>query len=261
MTSVTRVLPLEDGALVRGAGGGRSRLRLVPSAAGATVGAPTGALVGWSAVAKRTVDVVVATLSLLLVLPVILLAALAIKLQDGGPVLFRQQRVGRDGKRFMMYKLRTMVPDAEHQLPRLRPHNHRDGPLFKLTNDPRVTSVGRFLRATSIDELPQLVAVLRGTMSMVGPRPALPEEVAQFDESLLGRLTVPPGLTGLWQVEARDDPSFESYRRFDLCYIENWSLRLDFAIMASTVIGLPRRSVKALRHGDAAVLEPVMALD
>lgn len=256
MTSVTRVVPLEDGA-----GVGRPRLRLVPSVPGASTGAVNDPLVGWRSVAKRTVDLVVATVALFLTLPVILLAAMAIKLQDGGPVLFRQQRVGKDGKRFMMYKLRTMVPDAEHQLPRLRPHNHRDGPLFKLSNDPRVTRVGRLLRATSVDELPQLVAVLQGTMSMVGPRPALPEEVAQFDESLLGRLAVSPGLTGLWQVEARDDPSFASYRRFDLCYIENWSLRLDFAIMVSTVIGLPRRSVQALRQSDAAVLEPVIALD
>lgn len=209
----------------------------------------------WQAAAKRAVDVVVAAALLLVALPVLVVAAAAIKLHDGGPVLFRQERVGRDGRRFTLYKLRTMVPDAEAQLPRLRRHNRREGPLFKLSDDPRVTPVGRFLRATSLDELPQVVAVLRGTMSMVGPRPALPSEVDQFDDRLLARLRVPPGITGLWQVEARDDPSFANYRRFDLQYVEGWSLRMDLAILAATVPVTLRRAARSLRGRAGAVLD------
>lgn len=218
------------------------------------------AKVRWKAAVKRGMDIVVATTLLILTLPLVVAAALAIKLDDGGPVLFRQQRVGKDGRRFTLYKLRSMVPDAERRLPGLRPGNHRDGPLFKLRNDPRVTKVGRFLRSTSIDELPQLFAVLKGTMSIVGPRPALPEEVAQFDETLLGRLRVLPGITGLWQVRARDDPSFESYRRFDLAYVERWSLRLDVVIMATTAVVVLRRAARALKPS-SAVLDPAVVID
>ncbi len=203
-------------------------------------------------IAKRTVDVLLATVGLLVCLPLMVLAGLLIKLHDRGPVFFRQERVGKAGARFVMFKFRTMVLGAERLLPEVQGRNRRDGPLFKVSDDPRVTRVGRVLRATSIDELPQLVNVLRGDMSLVGPRPALPQEVAQFDHVLLRRLHVPPGLTGLWQVKARDDPSFQSYREHDLFYIENWSLMLDLLILLATVGVVLRRSllVGRLRHTD-----------
>lgn len=201
---------------------------------------------------KRVMDVGLGAVLLLLTLPLQLVAAAAVKLDDGGPVLFRQKRVGRDGNTFTLYKLRTMHVDAESQLDRLRQHNQRTGPLFKLSRDPRVTRVGRVLRATSVDELPQLVNVLLGNMSLVGPRPALPDEVEAFDDELRERGRMMPGITGLWQVEARDDPSFASYRRLDLYYIENWSITLDLAILLSTAgVVIPRglRRVFA-RHED-----------
>jgi lipopolysaccharide/colanic/teichoic acid biosynthesis glycosyltransferase len=185
-------------------------------------------------VIKRSVDLVAASVTAVLALPVLMLAALAIKLDDGGPLLFKQQRVGKDGRLFTLYKLRTMVPAAEEQLASLREFNGRAGPLFKMARDPRVTRVGRVLRATSIDELPQLFNVMLGTMSLVGPRPALPREVETFDERLRDRARVLPGITGLWQVEARDDPSFSRYRRLDIFYVDNWSVGLDFSIILAT---------------------------
>jgi exopolysaccharide biosynthesis polyprenyl glycosylphosphotransferase len=194
--------------------------------------------------AKRAMDLVVAPLVLLFTLPVLLLAAIGIKLEDRGPILFRQERVGRDGRRIMVYKLRTMVVDAEARLEQVMARNERTGPLFKLARDPRTTRIGRVLRASSIDELPQLFNVLNGTMTLVGPRPALPREVDQFDEELMGRLRVTPGVTGLWQVEARDDASFESYRLLDMLYVDNWSLSLDLTIMASTVVSLLMRAAR-----------------
>ncbi len=191
------------------------------------------------AAAKRVFDLVIAGVLLMVALPVMVCAAAAIKLGDGGPVLFRQQRVGLGGRRFEMLKLRTMVVDAAEQLRTVVGSNERrDGPLFKVTNDPRVTRVGRFLRATSIDELPQLVNVMRGEMSLVGPRPALPAEVAAFDHELLARLNVRPGITGVWQVEGRDNPSFHVYRRLDLYYVENWSISLDAAILWTTAVSI-----------------------
>jgi exopolysaccharide biosynthesis polyprenyl glycosylphosphotransferase len=197
-------------------------------------------------IAKRALDLIVAPLVLLFTLPVLLVAAIGIKLEDRGPILFRQERVGLNGRRITVYKLRTMVVDAEARLEQLAAHNERTGPLFKLARDPRTTRIGRVLRASSIDELPQLFNVLNGTMTLVGPRPALPREVEQFDEELLGRLRVTPGVTGLWQVEARDDPSFESYRLLDMLYVDNWSLSLDVAIMAGTVVALLGRVVHLL---------------
>jgi exopolysaccharide biosynthesis polyprenyl glycosylphosphotransferase len=203
--------------------------------------------------AKRAMDLVVAPVVLLLTLPILLAAAICIKLEDRGPVIFSQERVGRDGRRIRVYKLRTMVVDAESRLAQLMANNERTGPLFKLARDPRTTRVGRILRATSIDELPQLFNVINGTMTMVGPRPALPKEVEQFDDELLGRLRVTPGVTGLWQVEARDDPSFESYRLLDMLYVDNWTFSLDIAIMAGTVVALLSRALHLLarsRHRD-----------
>ncbi len=186
-------------------------------------------------VAKRAFDVVTAALILVLSSPLLLAAAIAIKLEDGGPILFRQERVGRGGRSFTLTKLRTMVVNADEMKADLLDQSEVDGPLFKMTNDPRITRSGRLLRKLSIDELPQLVAVLRGTMSMVGPRPALPDEVAQWDGELRDRLRVLPGLTGMWQVSGRSDTSFEQYRRLDLYYVDNWSLGHDLRICAKTV--------------------------
>ena len=185
--------------------------------------------------AKRVLDIVGSSVLLVLTAPVLCAAALAIKLHDGGEVFFRQTRVGRNGKPIRVHKLRTMAADAEARLAEVQPLNERMGPLFKTESDPRVTTVGRIMRRTSIDEIPQLFDVLRGDMSLVGPRPALPEEVAAFDDALLGRLRVRPGVTGLWQVEARQKPSFEAYRRLDLFYVENWSIALDLAILVDTI--------------------------
>ena len=202
---------------------------------------------------KRVMDVVLATTFLLTVLPVLLVAAVAIKLTDGGPALFRQRRIGHDGKRFTLYKLRTMVPDAEQRRVDLELDNLRNGPLFKMARDPRITRIGHLLRATSIDELPQLFNVIRGDMSLVGPRPALPDEVAQFDDEHQQRVTVMPGITGLWQVEGRDDPSFDSYRRLDLYYVENWSIGLDLAIMLATVGVVASRGLRSMTTPGVAV--------
>ena len=167
--------------------------------------------------------------------PVLLIAMLAIKLDSRGPVFFHQVRVGRHGEPFRLTKLRTMVVDAEARLEELADQNERDGPLFKMRDDPRITRVGRVLRKLSIDELPQLYCVLLGTMSMVGPRPALPDEVAQWDDEVVERLRVLPGLTGMWQVSGRGDDSFESYKRLDLYYVDNWSFRHDLSICVKTV--------------------------
>jgi lipopolysaccharide/colanic/teichoic acid biosynthesis glycosyltransferase len=143
-------------------------------------------------------------------------------------------RVGLDGHPFVVYKLRTMAPDSEKGTDLEAINERTDGPLFKATHDPRVTRIGAVLRALSIDELPQLFNVLTGTMSMVGPRPAMPHEVALFDPALLRRHAVKPGITGLWQLEARDNPSFHAYRRLDLLYVDNWSIGLDLYILLAT---------------------------
>jgi exopolysaccharide biosynthesis polyprenyl glycosylphosphotransferase len=191
---------------------------------------------GWQAQAKRVFDVVVAAGAGILAAPVIAVAAVAIKLEGRGPVHFRQKRVGKDGKPFEVLKLRTMVNHADLLLGELVDRNQADGPLFKLRGDPRVTRVGRVLRATSIDELPQLWNVLRGDMSLVGPRPALPSEVPLWSPELHGRLAVKPGMTGMWQVSgSRRWHSFDEYARLDLYYVDNWSIWTDLAILAKTV--------------------------
>lgn len=184
--------------------------------------------------AKRFFDVVVACVVILVLSPVWTLAALAVKLGDGGPVFFKQTRVGREGRTFEVFKFRSMEINAESRLSELRTANARSGPLFKMDRDPRVTTVGKFLRDSSLDELPQLLNVIRGEMSLVGPRPALPAEVLAFPANLRMRELVRPGITGLWQVEARDSPSFEAYRRLDMFYVENWSLMLDLMILIGT---------------------------
>ena len=206
---------------------------------------------------KRVADVVLASVVLVLTAPVLAVAALAVKLHDGGPVIFRQVRIGLGGEPFELHKFRTMGVDAERRLAALAARNERSGPLFKIDRDPRVTPIGRVLRATSIDELPQLVDVLLGRLSLVGPRPALPDEVAAFDAPLRERHRVLPGVTGLWQVEARHNPSFDAYRHLDLFYVENWTLGLDVAILAATVKTVLTDGARALmprrhdRHTDA----------
>lgn len=190
---------------------------------------------GWRAIAKRVYDLVIATVLLVVTLPILVAAMIAIKLDSRGPVFFHQVRVGRHGQLFRLTKLRTMVVNAEARRAELEEQNESDGPLFKIKSDPRVTRVGRVLRKLSIDELPQLYCVLVGTMSMVGPRPALPDEVAQWDDEVAERLRVPPGLTGMWQVSGRADSSFEEYKRLDLYYVDNWSLKHDAQICARTV--------------------------
>ncbi len=187
-------------------------------------------------VAGRVVDIVGASMALLLTGPVLLAASWAVKLSDRGPIFYRSVRIGRDGQTFGMLKFRSMRPDADRLKHELASQNERSGPLFKISNDPRITPVGRFLRETSIDELPQLINVLRGDMSLVGPRPALPEEAEAFDEELRRRFSVRPGITGLWQVEARSNAAFGAYRRLDLHYVDNWSLALDLQILAATVV-------------------------
>ncbi len=210
----------------------------------------------WQQALKRVMDVTIAVLVLVVTAPFLAAAALAVKLQDGGPVLFRQRRVGRYGREFTLLKLRTMVPDAEERLVDLTFANQRTGPLFKLAQDPRRTRVGRWLERTSIDELPQLWNVLRGEMSLVGPRPALVHEAAQFDERLRDRFLVLPGITGLWQVEGRENPEFDVYRRLDLFYVENWSPGLDLAILAATVQAVLGRLLGPLLHHHSLASPP-----
>lgn len=183
---------------------------------------------------KRTFDILGSAALLLLASPVMGLVALAIKLEDGGPVLFRQTRVGRKGEVFDCLKFRSMVIDAEARLAALAAQNEGAGPLFKMTHDPRITRVGRFIRRFSLDELPQLWNALRGDMSLVGPRPALPTEVAQYDSDTRRRLDVRPGLTGLWQVSGRSNLSWDDTVRLDLYYVDNWSMVQDVMILAKT---------------------------
>jgi exopolysaccharide biosynthesis polyprenyl glycosylphosphotransferase len=184
---------------------------------------------------KRLLDVTFSAFTLLLLSPFLLVVALAIKLDSKGPVVYASERIGKKGRVFRCYKFRTMVVDAEKRRDSMMHLNERDGVLFKITNDPRITSVGRFLRKYSLDELPQFFNVLRGDMSVVGPRPPIASEVKEYKLSHLRRLDVTPGITGLWQVQGRQDPSFDSYVSLDLTYIENWSIWLDLTIIVRTV--------------------------
>ncbi len=191
----------------------------------------------WAAVAKRAIDFVGSTVLLVLASPVMALAAIAIKLTSPGPILFRQERSGLNGRPFVMLKFRSMTTDAEQRKHELEALNEMSGPVFKVTNDPRVTPVGRWMRKYSIDELPQLINVLRGEMSLVGPRPLPVGEVARFDDHAhRRRLSVKPGLTCLWQISGRSEVTdFQEWVRLDLEYIDNWSLWLDLKILLLTV--------------------------
>ena len=184
---------------------------------------------------KRGIDTICATIALAVSLPLWLAAAIAIKLDSPGPIFFVQQRCGLHGRTFPFLKFRTMKRDAERHLTQLRVYNEVPGPVFKMSHDPRMTRVGRFLRLSSIDELPQLINVLLGHMSLVGPRPPIPSEVDQYELVQRRRLSVRPGLTCLWQISGRSLLGFEDWVRLDLEYIDQWSLLLDFSIMARTV--------------------------
>ncbi|HEY2467447.1 MAG TPA: sugar transferase [Terracidiphilus sp.] len=184
---------------------------------------------------KRVLDVLFSGLVLLGLSPFLLFIALAIKFESKGPVLYTSERIGKKGRVFPCFKFRTMVNDAEERRAEIMHMNERDGVLFKVTNDPRITRVGRFLRKYSLDELPQFLNVLRGDMSIVGPRPPIASEVLEYKLNHLRRLDVTPGITGLWQVQARQDPSFDSYVSLDVTYIENWSLWLDTKIIVRTI--------------------------
>ena len=199
-------------------------------------------LSGPGQVIKDLFDRLVAVLTLLALSPLMLAIAFAIWLSDKGPVLFTQTRVGKDGRTFKIYKFRTMVVDAEALLAELRQKNEFDGVLFKIRGDPRITSVGARLRKWSLDELPQLFNVLLGEMSLVGPRPALPDEAARYADHVRRRLVVKPGLTGMWQVNGRSDLSWDETVRLDLRYVENWSLALDLQILWKTIAVMLRGS-------------------
>ncbi|KRM52602.1 undecaprenyl-phosphate beta-glucosephosphotransferase [Ligilactobacillus araffinosus DSM 20653] len=174
-------------------------------------------------------------IGLIILSPVFLIVAIAIKLDDGGPVFYDQIRVGRNGKKFKMFKFRSMRVNAEDEIEKLQKHSEVDGAMFKMRNDPRVTRVGKFIRKTSIDEFPQLINVLIGQMSVVGPRPPLPREVKNYTEYDKQRLYVKPGCTGLWQVTARNSVGFQEMVNIDLDYIQNRSIWLDLKIIFKTI--------------------------
>jgi lipopolysaccharide/colanic/teichoic acid biosynthesis glycosyltransferase len=184
---------------------------------------------------KRLVDVTFAAVSLVLMMPLLVALAVLIYLDDSGPIFYASERIGKDGYAFPCFKFRTMVKNADSLQARLAVLNERDTILFKLSNDPRVTRVGTFLRRYSLDELPQLFNVLRGEMSLVGPRPPLASEVERYAPEHLIRLAVLPGLTGLWQIESRQNPSFANYIALDKAYVENWSFWLDVKILFRTL--------------------------
>jgi exopolysaccharide biosynthesis polyprenyl glycosylphosphotransferase len=184
---------------------------------------------------KRVFDIAFSTVALVVLSPVLLAIAIAIKLDSPGPILYSSERIGKKGVVFHCTKFRTMVRDAEKRRADIMHMNERDGVLFKVSNDPRITKLGRFLRKYSFDELPQFFNVLRGDMSVVGPRPPIASEVKEYKLSHLRRLDVTPGITGLWQVQGRQDPSFASYVSLDVTYIDNWSVWLDFKIIMRTI--------------------------
>lgn len=187
---------------------------------------------------KRTIDIIGSLFGLIILSPILLIVMAAIKIESRGPVVFAQERVGYKGKRFKMYKFRSMVENAEELKEKLKDQNEMNGPMFKMKNDPRVTRVGRIIRKTSIDEIPQFVNVLKGDMSLVGPRPSLVKEVEEFDDWMLRRLDVKPGLTCYWQVSGRNDIDFEEWMKLDIKYIEEQSILVDIKLILKTVLVL-----------------------
>jgi lipopolysaccharide/colanic/teichoic acid biosynthesis glycosyltransferase len=195
----------------------------------------------WHAL-KRSIDVLVGIVLLLVAAPIVALAALAIACVTGGTPFFAQERVGMHGRRFKMYKLRTMVNGAHAMRQSVMHLNELDGPVFKIRNDPRLHPLGRFLRRTSIDELPNLVNVVLGEMSLVGPRPALPSEVEHYDSTAFRRLSVPQGVTCLWQINGRCDVTFEHWMELDNRYVDSWTPWGDLLIVAKTIPAVLRRN-------------------
>lgn len=184
---------------------------------------------------KRSFDIIASVIGLIALSPIFLAVAIAIKWDDGGPVFYDQIRVGKNGRKFKMYKFRSMRVNAENEMEKLQEHSEVDGAMFKMKNDPRVTRVGKFIRKTSIDEFPQLLNVLLGQMSIVGPRPPLPREVADYTQYDKQRLYVKPGCTGLWQVTARNSVGFQEMVNIDLDYIQRRSIWLDLKIIFKTI--------------------------
>jgi lipopolysaccharide/colanic/teichoic acid biosynthesis glycosyltransferase len=205
------------------------------SDAGLELTRPAWRALAYETTLKRALDVVLAGLVLLATLPLWLLIIVAIKLDSAGPAFFVQERVGRRGRRFRFYKFRSMYLDAEERLAELRERNEVDGPVFKMRRDPRISRVGMILRRSSLDELPQLINVLKGEMSMVGPRPPLPSEVEHYRPEDIIRLSVKPGLTCLWQVRGRSTVGFEKWMEYDREYVRGVSLWLDLSILARTL--------------------------
>ena len=189
-------------------------------------------------ISKRAIDIIGAGSGLLLLSPVIAIVACAVKFTSKGPIFFSQKRVGKNGKLFDMYKFRSMVVNAEELKEKLAHQNEMSGPMFKMKDDPRVTKVGKFIRKSSLDELPQLWNVLKGDMSLVGPRPSLPKEVKQFEEWMYKRLTVKPGLTCYWQVSGRNNIDFEDWMKLDISYVEDRNLWIDIKLIFKTVFVL-----------------------
>ena len=187
---------------------------------------------------KRSLDFIASLVGLIILSPVVLVVAILIKLESKGPIIFSQKRIGLNGKEFKMYKFRSMVQNAEELKEKLQKQNEMSGPMFKIKNDPRVTKVGKFIRKTSIDELPQLINVLKGDMSLVGPRPSLPKEVENFEGWMLRRLDVKPGLTCYWQVSGRNNIDFEDWMKLDIKYVEERNFLLDLKLIFKTVFVL-----------------------
>ena len=183
---------------------------------------------------KRAIDIIGSLIGLILASPILVIVGILIKLESKGPIVFSQTRVGLNGKEFKMYKLRSMVLNAEELKKKLEAQNEMSGPMFKIKDDPRITKIGKFIRKTSIDELAQLVNVLKGDMSLVGPRPSLPREVEQFEDWMLERLEVKPGLTCYWQVMGRNKIGFEEWMRIDIRYVRERSLWLDIKLILRT---------------------------
>jgi exopolysaccharide biosynthesis polyprenyl glycosylphosphotransferase len=183
---------------------------------------------------KRMMDIICSVIGIIALIPVFFIVALAIKIESRGPIVFVQKRVGKDGKTFGIYKFRSMVVNAEELKDKLYDKNEMNGPMFKMKKDPRITKVGKFIRKTSVDELPQLINVLRGEMSLVGPRPSIPGEVKHFEEWMLQRLSVRPGLTCYWQVSGRNDIEFRDWMKLDIKYIEERSMLVDIKLIFKT---------------------------
>ena len=183
---------------------------------------------------KRLIDILCSMSALIVLAPILLVVSILIKIESKGPIIFSQERVGLNNKKFKMYKFRSMVVNAEAMKEKLEKQNERKGPMFKIKNDPRVTKIGRFMRRTSIDELPQLINILKGEMSIVGPRPSLPKEVIQFEPWMIERLKVKPGLTCYWQVQGRDDIEFEDWMKLDVKYVKDRNFILDIKLIFKT---------------------------